>query len=32
MGINEEVGVSGEITGRRDILQYTMNVAGGMWM
>jgi len=32
MGTHEEVGVSREITDLRDILQYTMNGAGGMWM
>jgi hypothetical protein len=32
MGIYEEVSVSWEITDMRDILQYTMNGAAGMWM
>jgi hypothetical protein len=32
MGINEGVGVSWEITDMREILQYTMNGAGGKWM
>jgi hypothetical protein len=32
MGIHEEVGVSQETTDMRDILQYTMNGAAGMWI
>ena len=32
MGTHEVAGVSWEITDMRDILQYTMNGAGGMWM
>jgi hypothetical protein len=32
MGIHEQFVVSREITDMRDILQYTINGAAGMWM